>query len=121
MPFPQNLKTAIEVEEIVTKYHSVPATIALMDGKIHIGLNENQLERLAKSTNAVKTSRRDLSLVLSQKLIGATTVSATMIAANQAGSSYIIHFSRNLGICDRRNWRCSSWSGEQLRYQCRFN
>ena len=92
MPFPQNLKTAIEVEDIVKKYQSVPATIALMDGKIHVGLDENQLERLAKSTNAVKTSRRDLSLVLSQKLIGATTVSATMIAANQAGCSYIINY-----------------------------
>ncbi|KAJ1947421.1 hypothetical protein FBU59_001876 [Linderina macrospora] len=86
MPYPQNVATAQQVEKIVSEYGSVPATIALIDGKIHVGLTNDELERLGKSGKAaVKTSRRDMAAVLSQKVLGATTVSATMIAAHMAG------------------------------------
>jgi len=63
----------------------VPATIAIMDGKICIGLSEEQLETLGTAPDAIKVSRRDLAYVLSQRLLGATTVAATMICAQLAG------------------------------------
>lgn len=86
MPYPFNLKTAIEIEEIVESQGCVPATIALMDGKIKIGMERSELEILAKTgLDAIKTSRRDMALVTSKKLLGATTVSGTMIAAHKAG------------------------------------
>jgi pseudouridine-5'-phosphate glycosidase len=86
MPYPQNLQTAQAVEQIIEKNGAVPATIALMDGKIKIGLEQEELELLAyKAKDVFKTSRRDIPYVLSQKLTGATTVSATMIAAQMAG------------------------------------
>ncbi|KAJ3227965.1 hypothetical protein HK099_007834 [Clydaea vesicula] len=86
MPYPQNVETAIMVENIVKKHGSIPATIALMNGKIKIGLSESDLTLLGKTgQEARKTSRRDFAEVLSQKLIGATTVSGTMIAAEKAG------------------------------------
>ena len=86
MPYPQNLETALSVEQTVRDNGAVPATIALMDGKIVVGLSRNEIEILAKKgTEVIKTSRRDIPYVLSQKLTGATTVSATMIAAEMAG------------------------------------
>ncbi len=86
MPYPQNLETALSVEQTVRDNGAVPATIALMDGKIVVGLSRNEIEVLAqKGTEVIKTSRRDIPYVLSQKLTGATTVSATMIAAEMAG------------------------------------
>ena len=63
----------------------MPATIAIMDGKICIGLSEEQLEQLGTAPDAIKVSRRDLAYVLSQRLLGATTVAATMICAELAG------------------------------------
>ncbi|EGF78711.1 hypothetical protein BATDEDRAFT_12990, partial [Batrachochytrium dendrobatidis JAM81] len=86
MPFPQNLETAIEVETIVRQHGCVPATIALLDGQLRIGLDGSDLERLAKiGLDATKTSRRDMALVLGRNLPGSTTVSGTMIAAHKAG------------------------------------
>ncbi len=86
LPFPDNIRLAEELERIIRDEGAIPATIALMDGKIKIGLNSMELSRLADSSVKIhKTSRRDLAFVLSQKLIGATTVSATMWAANKAG------------------------------------
>jgi pseudouridine-5'-phosphate glycosidase len=86
MPFPQNLETAIMLEDEVRKQGAVPATIALINGKIKVGLTTDELHFLAKEgTKVIKTSRRDLPYILSQKLTGATTVSATMIAAEMAG------------------------------------
>ena len=65
---------------------AVPATIAIFDGKIHVGLEDSHIEKLASSgTSAAKVSRRDLPIILSQKRIGATTVSATMIGAQASG------------------------------------
>jgi pseudouridine-5'-phosphate glycosidase len=86
MPYPQNMETALEVEKIVRENGAIPATIAIINGKIKIGLSTNEIDHLAKSgTKIVKASRRDLPYLLSQKIDGATTVASTMIAANLAG------------------------------------
>jgi pseudouridine-5'-phosphate glycosidase len=86
MPYPQNKETALEVEKIVRDNGAVPATIAILNGKIKIGLTEDEIDYLAKSgTKIVKASRRDLPYLLSQKIDGATTVASTMIGANLAG------------------------------------
>jgi len=85
MPYPQNVQTAREVEQVIRDAGAVPATIAIIDGKICIGLSDEQLEVLGNSSNALKVSRRDLAYVLAQKKLGATTVAATMICAQLAG------------------------------------
>ena len=85
MPYPQNVQTAREVEAIVREHGAVPATIAVLDGKIRIGLNEEQLELLGRSPDAMKLSRRDLPFALATGRVGATTVAATMICAQLAG------------------------------------
>jgi hypothetical protein len=83
MPYPQNVQTAREVEQIIREHGAVPATIAIMNGKIHIGLSDADLELLGQSRDAMKVSRRDLPYVMVKKL-GATTVAATMICAELA-------------------------------------
>jgi pseudouridine-5'-phosphate glycosidase len=85
MPYPQNVQTAREVEQVIRDAGAVPATIAIIDGRICIGLADEQLELLGQSKDAIKVSRRDLAYVLSQKKLGATTVAATMICAKLAG------------------------------------
>ena len=85
MPYPQNVHTAREVEQVIRDAGAVPATIAIMDGKICVGLAGDQLETLGTSPDAIKVSRRDLPYVLSQGRLGATTVAATMICAQLAG------------------------------------
>ncbi|MGZ3183124.1 MAG: pseudouridine-5'-phosphate glycosidase [Telluria sp.] len=85
MPYPQNVQTAREVEQVIRAAGAVPATIALIGGKICIGLSDAQLEQLGTASDAVKVSRRDLAYVLAQGLLGATTVAATMICARMAG------------------------------------
>jgi pseudouridine-5'-phosphate glycosidase len=85
MPYPQNVTMAQEVEHVIRAAGAVPATIAIIEGKICIGLVAEQLELLATSPNAMKVSRRDLPYVLSQGRLGATTVAATMICAQLAG------------------------------------
>jgi pseudouridine-5'-phosphate glycosidase len=85
MPYPQNVQMAREVEQLIRDGGAVPATIALIGGKICVGLSEAQLELLATSADAIKVSRRDLPYVLSQHKLGATTVAATMICAELAG------------------------------------
>ena len=85
MPYPQNVRTAREVEQIIRDAGAVPATIAVIAGKICIGLSDEQLELLGASPDAMKVSRRDLAYVLAQARLGATTVAATMICAQLAG------------------------------------
>jgi pseudouridine-5'-phosphate glycosidase len=85
MPYPQNVQTAREVEGVIRDAGAVPATIAIIDGNICIGLSDEQLEVLGNSKDALKVSRRDLAYVLAQKKLGATTVAATMICARLAG------------------------------------
>ncbi|HET6766465.1 MAG TPA: pseudouridine-5'-phosphate glycosidase [Chitinophagaceae bacterium] len=85
MPYPQNIKTALEVEEIVRKNGAVPATIAIIRGKCHAGLSKDQLEYFASANDVWKVSLRDMPYVVSKKLYGATTVAATMRIAAMAG------------------------------------
>lgn len=85
MPYPKNVETALAVEEVIRKKGAVPATIAIIGGRIKIGLTADEIEYMAKADNVLKVSRRDFPLVISQKLDGATTVAGTMIAANMAG------------------------------------
>lgn len=85
MPYPQNVEMAKETEQIIRNNGAVPATIAIIDGKIKVGLEDEDLEVLANSENVAKVSRRDLAEVLSKKVLGATTVATTMIIANLAG------------------------------------
>jgi pseudouridine-5'-phosphate glycosidase len=85
MPYPQNVQMAREVEQIIRDHGAVPATIALIDGKVCVGLSNEQLELLATSPTAMKVSRRDMPYVLSSRRLGATTVAATMICAQMAG------------------------------------
>ncbi|KAI1315821.1 hypothetical protein EDD11_000316 [Mortierella claussenii] len=88
MPYPQNYETAIEVEKVVRDNGAVPATIAIIDGQIQIGLSPDQIRHLAKlGRSAVKASRRDLAVVMAKKQTGATTVSSTMLLAHRAGIS----------------------------------
>jgi pseudouridine-5'-phosphate glycosidase len=81
MPYPHNVQTAREVEAIVRDQGAVPATIAVLGGKIRIGLTDAELELLGRSPDALKVSRRDLPFVIAGHRIGATTVAATMICA----------------------------------------
>jgi pseudouridine-5'-phosphate glycosidase len=86
MPYPQNINTAIEVEDIVRSNGAVPATIAIFNGKCYAGLTKEQLEYFAKKAKDVwKVSLRDMPYVISKKLSGATTVAATMRIASMAG------------------------------------
>lgn len=85
MPYPQNVETARRVEGIVRSEGAVPATIAILEGKIIVGLNEQELERVAQGADLLKVSRRDIALVLAKKLKGATTVASTMFIAALAG------------------------------------
>ena len=90
MPFPQNLETALEVESIIRKEGAIPATIAVVEGRIKIGLSYLELEQFAQGTKTVKVSSRDLPLAISQKQDGGTTVAATMICARMAGISIFV-------------------------------
>ena len=90
MPFPQNLETALEVESIIRKEGAIPATIAVVEGRIKIGLSNLELEQFAQGTKTVKVSSRDLPLAISQKQDGGTTVAATMICARMAGISIFV-------------------------------
>ena len=87
MPWPQNLDMAKSVESCVREAGATPATIAVIDGVLKIGLSAADLTQLAQTKNAAKLSRADLALCMAQKKTGATTVAATMIAANFAGIS----------------------------------
>ena len=85
MPWPQNVETARAVEQTVRDAGAVPATVALIDGKITIGLDAPQLERFGQASDVIKVSRRDIARTLCARADGATTVAATMWCADQAG------------------------------------
>jgi pseudouridine-5'-phosphate glycosidase len=87
LPRPRNLTVAQEVEEIVRTTGAVPATIAILDGDIHIGLEANELDRIANEDGVVKASTRDLAILASTKKSAATTVAATAHIAAMAGIS----------------------------------
>jgi len=85
MPYPENLATARRVEAEVRAHSAVPATIAVMGGRIHIGLDDAELATLAQARDVMKLSRADLAACLAMGRTGATTVAATMICAHLAG------------------------------------
>ena len=86
MPYPKNVETALAVEQIIRDNGAVPATIAILGGKLKCGLSKEEIEYLGKKgAEIVKTSRRDVPVVLSRKIDGATTVATTMMIANMAG------------------------------------
>jgi pseudouridine-5'-phosphate glycosidase len=85
MPYPQNLETARRVEQIVWENGATPATIAIISGRIKVGLSDTELAYIAQNEDILKVSRRDLPYAVSQKKNGATTVAATMIIAAMAG------------------------------------
>ncbi|MFT4001047.1 MAG: pseudouridine-5'-phosphate glycosidase [Rhizobium sp.] len=85
MPYPGNIEMARSVEEIIRQEGAVPATIAVIHGTLHIGLEPEELEALAKTEGAMKVSRADIAFAIAERRTGATTVAATMIAAARAG------------------------------------
>ena len=88
MPYPQNIETARMLENTVRENGGVPATIAILDGRIRIGITEKELEILGTSKNIKKASRRDLPSIIALKQNAATTVAATMICASLAGIKF---------------------------------
>ncbi|MGA1305078.1 MAG: pseudouridine-5'-phosphate glycosidase [Candidatus Nanopelagicaceae bacterium] len=105
LPRPKNLEVALEVEQIVTDAGATPATIAIIDGQIHIGLEPDQLKQIAKDESILKASIRDLAIISTQKKSAATTVAATSHIANMAGIS--LFATGGLGGVHREAWQ--SW------------
>ncbi len=85
LPRPENVEAAVDFERTVTEHGAVPATIAMLDGVAHIGLEPDALERLAGSEKALKLSARDLPVAMAKGATGGTTVAATTLLASQAG------------------------------------
>lgn len=85
LPWPENLELARGMEAAVREGGAVPATIAVLGGRIHVGLEDGELEHLARASGVWKVSRRDVPVVLAQGRDGATTVAGTVMMAHQAG------------------------------------
>lgn len=85
MPYPANADTARVVEDVVRAAGAIPATIAILQGRLHVGLDPEQLDALARDTTAGKASRRDMALLAAQGRTAGTTVAATMLIAARAG------------------------------------
>ena len=85
MPYPKNVQTALEVEQVIRNHGAIPATIGIIDGEPVVGMTPEEIEQFGKRKGVLKVSRRDLPVVYAKKLWGATTVATTMIIANQAG------------------------------------
>ena len=86
MPYPMNVETALTVEKIIREGGAIPATIAILQGRLKVGLAHEEIDRLGKAgQDVVKTSRRDIPFIIANQLDGATTVASTMIIASLAG------------------------------------
>ncbi|MBE0450580.1 MAG: pseudouridine-5'-phosphate glycosidase [Clostridia bacterium] len=85
MPYPRNVETALNCEKIIRDHGAIPATIAILGGRLKVGLSEEEIEYLGKAKDVIKTSRRDIPFIVAKKLDGATTVASTMILAALAG------------------------------------
>ncbi|WP_025819379.1 pseudouridine-5'-phosphate glycosidase [Shewanella marina] len=86
MPFPQNVETALKVEQIIRDNGAVPATIAILNGRLKVGMTHEEIEYLGKKgLEVIKTSRRDIPFIVAKQADGATTVASTMILADMAG------------------------------------
>lgn len=81
MPYPKNVETAMNVEKIIRDNGAIPATIAILKGKLKVGLTAEEIEYLGKAKDVIKTSRRDIPFIVAKKADGATTVASTMIIA----------------------------------------
>lgn len=90
MPYPDNVKMAKKVEEIIKSEGAIPATIAIMNGKIKIGLTDEDLQILAQANDVAKVSRRDIATILATSRLGATTVASTMILAEMANIKFFV-------------------------------
>lgn len=84
MPYPKNVETAFMVEETVRSNKAIPATIAIINGRVKVGLTNKEIEFLATNEEVKKVSRRDLPITIAQQLSGSTTVASTMIIASLA-------------------------------------
>lgn len=85
MPYPKNVETALSVEKIIRDHGAIPATIAILNGRLKVGLSADEIEMLGKASDVVKASRRDIPFIIAKGLNGATTVASTMILADLAG------------------------------------
>jgi pseudouridine-5'-phosphate glycosidase len=85
MPYPKNVETALMVEQIIRDHGAIPATIAILNGRLKVGLSHDEIEMLGKVGDVVKASRRDIPFIIAKGLNGATTVASTMILADLAG------------------------------------
>jgi pseudouridylate synthase len=85
LPYPANVEVAMDMETAIRNEEAVPATVGIYDGKIVIGLNKDEIERLGTAQDVLKVSRRDLALALATGQLGATTVAGTMLCASMAG------------------------------------
>ena len=90
MPYPQNIEMAKKVEQIIRDNNAVPATIAILDGRIKVGLTEEDLITLATEKDVAKVSRRDMASIIANQKNGATTVATTMICANMSGIKFFV-------------------------------
>jgi len=84
MPYPKNIETALMVEDTVRYNNAIPATIAIINGRLKVGLTNKEIEFLATNNKVRKISRRDLAIAVSKKLSGSTTVASTMVIAKLA-------------------------------------
>ena len=100
LPRPQNLETAVRLEEIVRAEDSIAATIAVIEGKLCVGLDGEQRELIANENDIKKVSTRDLPIAVARRWNGATTVASTMWIAHRAGHP---------SVRDWRHWRRPSW------------
>ncbi len=90
MPYPQNVETALAVEEIVRQAGAIPATIAIREGKMKVGLTRDEIEWIATDKNVHKASDRDIPFILARKLSAATTVSASLAIASAVGINVFV-------------------------------
>lgn len=90
MPYPKNVECALQVEKVIRDNGAIPATIGIIEGEPIIGMTPEEIELFGKTKGIVKVSRRDLPIVVANKMWGATTVSATMILASMAGIEFFV-------------------------------
>ena len=102
MPYPQNVETALNVEKIIRENGAVPATIAIIGGRLKAGLTPEEIEYFGKKgTKIAKASRRDLAVLCAEGQDGATTVTTTMMIANMAGIKFFA--TGGIGGVDRKS------------------
>ncbi len=105
MPYPKNVETARRVERIIRDQGAIPATIGIIGGRIKIGLTDEELEFMGREKEVLKVSRRDLPVVTSRGLHGATTVATTMICASLAGIKVFVTGASAASTRELRNLR----------------